>query len=89
MEKFMKKLPVLAFVLAAFAAFAFNVPAEDAQNTKEALDPHTQMWVDITGQELGTDYNCDEQVETDCTLERDQFGAEIPGSRVEGEYQPI
>ncbi|QDH81199.1 hypothetical protein FKX85_20060 [Echinicola soli] len=90
MKKLLKNMPLMAFVLAAASALAFNLPAEEVQGTKEALiDPSNNEWTDITGQMQGIHYNCDEEVETDCTRELDQFGEELPDTRVEGEYQPL
>ena len=37
---------LVAFVVASFAAFAFNSPQEDSANIKRALNPETQEWVD-------------------------------------------
>ncbi|AGA80555.1 DUF6520 family protein [Echinicola vietnamensis] len=89
MKKLLKNMPLLAFVLAAASALAINLPAEEVQGTKEALNPANNQWEDITGQMQGIHYNCDEEVETDCTRELDEFGQEIAGTRVEGEYQPL
>lgn len=58
MNKFLNKLPVLAFVLAAFAAFAFS-PA-DSQTAEYGFDG--QNWINVTGLDPGPDtYLCDDE----------------------------
>ncbi|AGA80635.1 hypothetical protein KZP23_02685 [Echinicola marina] len=89
MKKLINNIPLLAFVLTAMTALTINLSAEDVQGTKEALNPNTHTWEDITNQELGVDYNCDTEVDTDCTREMDELGQEVPDSRVEGEFKPI
>jgi len=64
MNKLINKLPLLAFVLAAFAAFAFSSPRtpEYAQDT---VNP--SIWYDLTNVTPGpTTYVCDE-VDDICT----------------------
>ena len=62
MDKFLKKLPLLAFVLAAFAAVAFTSP-------KEVTDPMYGFdgthWYLIQG-EQGVTYVCDSDVTPGC-----------------------
>ena len=63
MDKFLKKLPLLAFVLAAFAAFAFS-PA-DNQSSEYGFDG--QNWINVTGLVPGPEtYQCDEDPQV-CT----------------------
>lgn len=86
--KFIKNsLAIFAFVIAGFAAFAFNSPQEESENIKRALNPDTQQWVDISGQEEGSDYLC-LTAETICTAEFTASGQMVPNSQVEGEFAP-
>lgn len=60
MNKVKGALPIIAFVFAAFAAFAFT----PAQAPEYALI--NGQWTDISNLDPGTDYVCDESTEV-CT----------------------
>jgi hypothetical protein len=64
MNKLINKLPLLAFVLAAFAALAFSSP----RVPEYAQDPvNPSIWYDLTNTNpSGTTYECD-AVEDVCT----------------------
>ncbi|SDD37954.1 hypothetical protein SAMN04488104_102718 [Algoriphagus faecimaris] len=66
MNKLMSKLPLLAFVLVAFAAFAFNMPGE--LDPEYAQDPDNQeIWYDLSSVTPGPNtYECDD-VQDVCT----------------------
>lgn len=63
MNKLMSKLPLLAFVLAAFAAVAFT-GSKDLQ-PEYGLDGSS--WINVTGLTPGVDYDCDLDNELVCT----------------------
>ena len=63
MEAITKRLPVLAFVLAAFAAVAFS-PKDSAMNV---YGESAGQWYNVTGITPGpTTYTCDEQEDVEC-----------------------
>ena len=63
MNILIKRLPLFAFVLAAFAAFAFSGP-KDLQ-PEYGLDGST--WRNVTGLTPGVHYDCDYDEEMICT----------------------
>lgn len=61
MKTLIKRLPLFAFVLAAFAAFAFNAPAEKPENSaiiwsEDPANPGT--YLDVTEAVAEERYNC-------------------------------
>ncbi len=69
MEAITKRLPVLAFVLAAFAAFAFNMPTHNATMywTPDPLSPNGYR--DVTEQYLDGQTDCDSDDEAICIVQ--------------------
>lgn len=67
MNTLVKRLPLFAFILAAFAAFAFT-PLDDVP--EYAQDPiDSNIWYDLTEEDPGPGtYNCD-QTSAICTRE--------------------
>jgi hypothetical protein len=65
MESITKRLPVIAFVLAAFAAVAFTSPKEEA-NQMYGFDGTD--WYLIEGQE-GVTYLCDQDTQPGCLFD--------------------
>ncbi|MEB2782675.1 hypothetical protein U3A58_19965 [Algoriphagus sp. C2-6-M1] len=64
MNTLIKRLPIMAFVLAAFAAFAFSSPSAP-QYAQDSSDPG--IWYDLTNvTPSSTTYECDD-VEDICT----------------------
>lgn len=87
--KYLKNsLAIFAFVMAGFAALAFNSPLEESANIKRALNPDTQQWVDIPGQQQGSDYLC-VSAEAICTAEFSASGQMVPNSEIEGEFEAL
>lgn len=83
MKKLIAMLPLFAVVLGMTAAVASQsslVPA-----SKEARLPNGS-WVDITGQQIGVDYDCDQQTVI-CSESFDEDGHEIPSLRESGQYK--
>ncbi|RAI93834.1 DUF6520 family protein [Algoriphagus yeomjeoni] len=64
MKNLVKRLPLFAFVLAAFAAFAFNAPAISMEKpTSKVWTPDSNApngYREITGEIEETNYLCDE-----------------------------
>jgi hypothetical protein len=74
MEAITKRLPLLAFVLAAFAAVAFTSPKS---NTGE-YGQENGIWYDVTNTAPSpTTYECDSQVNEDCLFDQ-PFGMGSP-----------
>lgn len=66
MNTLIKKLPLLAFVLAAFAAVAFS-PKDSAMNL---YGQSGSQWYNVTGIPTGPDtYTCDEQEAEECLFD--------------------
>ena len=86
MKTIKNSITMLAFALAGFAAFAFNAPHSNAPTIKHALNPDTEEWEPIPGAIEGQDYQCNQQVETACTIEFTQSGQMLPETRKEGEF---
>lgn len=63
MNRILNKLPLLAFVLAAFAAVAFTSPKEEEGGAMYGYDG--THWYEIVGAE-GTTYNCDNDDQPGC-----------------------
>ncbi|RAI85607.1 hypothetical protein [Algoriphagus yeomjeoni] len=63
MNTLVKRLPLFAFVLAAFAAFAFTGPSDP--DPEFGLDGST--WRNVSGLTPGVDYNCNYNPEMVCT----------------------
>lgn len=64
MNTLIKRLPAFAFVLAAFAAFAFSSPAAP-EYAQDSSDP--EIWYDLTNvTPSSTTYECDDVVDI-CT----------------------
>lgn len=63
MEAITKRLPLLAFVLAAFAAVAFTGPQD--HQPEYGLDEST--WINVTALTPGVDYDCNLEEEEVCT----------------------
>lgn len=82
MKNLAGKLPLIAFVVAAFAAVAFT-PAKEEGTLKAFIDSE---WVEISESTL---YNCDEEVTSNCVARFDENDQMIPNSDVDGEYQPL
>lgn len=61
MNTLIKKLPLLAFVLAAFAAVAFTSPQEEANMERWAII--NGVFVDVTDEVIAGDYRCDQTTE--------------------------
>lgn len=84
MKKLMRIIPLLAFVIGMTAALADQ--SDPVVAKKEALDQG--VWVDITGQQEGVDYTCDELIDEDCTRSFDNQGNPIPALAEDGRYIP-
>ena len=63
MNKLINKLPLLAFVLAAFAAVAFTSPSEEV-GTMYGYDGTD--WYEVTGPPSPTTYACDAHTQPGC-----------------------
>ncbi|MFC0264798.1 DUF6520 family protein [Fontibacter flavus] len=90
MNTLIKRLPLLAFVLAAVFAFAFTKPTLENQNPKFTLI--NGEWEMVTGQ-VGVNYRCGENPNVICTAELVDndpiLGEVIEGSEVFGAYIPL
>ncbi|WBL43025.1 DUF6520 family protein [Algoriphagus halophytocola] len=62
MNTLIKRLPVFAFVLAVFAAFAF-APKESAT---EQWGQDGGVWYNVTNMTPDVDYVCDNEIESHC-----------------------
>ncbi|AFL83609.1 hypothetical protein Belba_0966 [Belliella baltica DSM 15883] len=88
METLLKKVPLLAFMVAAVFAFAFTQPNHAPIF---AFNPMTQQWDNLTELEfeLGTDYICNESSNV-CTASYTNDDPEnenpIPATVVDGDY---
>ncbi|MEB2778612.1 hypothetical protein SYJ56_25105 [Algoriphagus sp. D3-2-R+10] len=94
MKTLVKRLPVFAFVLAAFAAFAFNTPDITNPNppvklwTPDSSAPHNYR--EITGEEEGTHFLCDEAgPECSVMFQNDDPASGIKTNVVTGTYLAI
>lgn len=62
MKTLIKRLPVFAFILAAFAAFAFTSPQEEVNTERWAII--NGVFVDVTAEVMEGDYRCDATTQT-------------------------
>ncbi|HSF55906.1 MAG TPA: hypothetical protein VLA71_19280, partial [Algoriphagus sp.] len=85
MNKLINKLPLLAFVLAAFAALAFNFP--DKENTSR-YGSHDSKIYDVTNVDMGSaadEYQCNGET-GECLFEDEELENHVPNSW--GEFDP-
>lgn len=82
MNRLAGKLPLIAFVFAAFAAVAFTSPKQEG-TLKAFID---NEWEVISE---STPHLCDEEVTTTCVARFDENDQMIPNSDEPGEYQPL
>ncbi|UCS95044.1 hypothetical protein KZP23_08550 [Echinicola marina] len=73
MNKFVKKLPILAFLLGAVGAFAFNTSSPVSE---EIWGEDENGWHNVTELEYGKDYQCN--ASTEQCLYDDVDGNPIP-----------
>ena len=60
MDKLINKLPLLAFVLAAFAAVAFTGPKEEDPMYARIVDSQNNVtWLHVNDPQNPVDYDCD------------------------------
>lgn len=84
MNSLLNKLPLLAFVLAAFAAVAFTSPKEEANMERWAII--NGVFVDVTDEVIAGDYRCDETTQQiHCLYDGDNGN---PVSPLETKYVP-
>ncbi|RIW12171.1 hypothetical protein D0X99_19640 [Algoriphagus lacus] len=76
MNKFLNKLPLLAFVLAAFAAVAFS--PKEMETDQYGL--HNGVWYNVTGQ-IPSDqtYRCNNQEDSECLFDAPNGNPINPG----------
>lgn len=77
-------LPALALVLGATLAMAMNFAKPEANGTLKAFIDNE--WEPISE---NTQYLCDDEVESSCVARFDELDQMIPGTEVEGEYNPL
>ncbi|SFT42229.1 hypothetical protein SAMN04489724_0686 [Algoriphagus locisalis] len=85
MNKLKGALPIIAFVFAAFAAFAFNFPQK---GTDPRYGTHDGKVYDVTNVNMGDgidEYQCDE-LEDQCLFENQALT--IPVENSDGEFIP-
>jgi len=85
MNRLLSKLPLLAFVLAAFAAFAFNFP--DREVTSEYGGVGTVVY-DVTNVDMGPaddEYQCSGD-SGQCLFQNP--GLSVPVENSEGQFEP-
>jgi hypothetical protein len=91
MRKVKINLAILAFLIGGIIAFAGTNKTEKAEMLFR-FDQETETWHDITGQELGVDYECNNPKADYCSavLENDDPESGKPIARIErGVYSPL
>ncbi|UCS93221.1 hypothetical protein KZP23_21645 [Echinicola marina] len=68
MKKLIKNMPLLAFVLAAASALAFNMPQANEPTKVFTWNDQTMEYDEITHLEIGEDYVCNPSSE-ECRVE--------------------
>jgi len=67
MNKLLKNMPLLAFVLAAASALAFNMPAQDEETTVYGLtydEENNEVWHPVDPDREGIDFQCNAAMST-------------------------
>ncbi|GAB2633447.1 hypothetical protein [Belliella aquatica] len=83
MNKLMKYVPVLVFVIVAVFAFAFTQPTDPLQAKYGFFG---NEWYDATNATEGVDYQCDLLIEEVCTRSAPNQGASIVEN---GQFIPV